>query len=43
MSGLSQFEEVVDLDAVSNIRDPLMERVEEIIEAARGGTRGERA
>jgi hypothetical protein len=43
LSGMSQFEEVVDLDAVSRVRDPLIERVDGIIAAARPAGGGERA
>jgi hypothetical protein len=35
MSGMSQFEEVVDLDALPGVRDPLIEKVDAIVAAAK--------
>lgn len=35
LSGMSQFEEVVDVDAVSGVSDPMVHKVKEIIEAAK--------
>jgi hypothetical protein len=43
MSGMPLFEEVVDVDAMSQIKDPLIQKVESIIEAAKAGSGGERA
>ncbi len=37
MSGMSLFEEVVNVDAVSQIRDPLIQKVANIVEAAKAG------
>jgi hypothetical protein len=38
MSGKALFEEVVDVDAVAQIHDPLAEKVEEIIRASNAGS-----
>jgi len=43
MSGTSLFEEVVDVDALAQIPDPLAKKVQEIIEAAKLRDGGERA
>ena len=43
MSGMPLFEEVVDVDALPQIHDPLRDRIERIIESAQGSSRGERA
>ncbi len=40
MSGMSLFEEVVDLDAFSTVRDPLIQKVEAIVAAAEGKKQG---
>lgn len=43
MSGMPLFEEVVDVEALTQIHDPLREKIEKIIESARGRGGGERA
>jgi hypothetical protein len=43
MSGMSLFEEVVNVDAVSQIPDPLIQKVETIVAAAGGAGNRERA
>jgi hypothetical protein len=42
MSGTSVFEEVVDVDEISRIEDPLVQKVQSIMAAAQGGTSRER-
>ncbi len=43
MSGMSLFEEVVDVDTLSEVRDPLVEKVEGIISAAGDRAKAKRA
>ena len=38
MSGMALFEEIVDLDGLARIPDPLAEKVQSLIEAAQPGT-----
>jgi hypothetical protein len=40
MSGMPLFEEVVDIDALSGIRDPLIQKVETVVEASKPGVAG---
>ncbi len=40
MSGMSLFEEVVDVDVLSQVRDPLTQKVESIVAAAKSGKSG---
>lgn len=40
MSGTSLFEEVVNVDALSQVRDPLVQKVEGILAATEAGTKG---
>ena len=40
MSGTSLFEEVVDVEAVSQLRDPLIQKVESIVASAEAGRKG---
>jgi hypothetical protein len=43
MSGMSLFEEVVDVDALSKVHDPLVQKVEDIVAAVSAGAENKRA